>query len=147
MEQLSKSGSYTVGPIIKKKLEEQFWAGYCDDAKTKLIIDAVYRKYNYLIDPHTAVGYDVLNHYRHDTGDNTIAIIASTASPYKFCDSVLEALGEKKSAEGVSLIEKLSSITGTSAPRPLTELKNKAVRFTQTTSKSDMKQVVEGFLK
>lgn len=147
MEQLSKSGGYTVGPIIKKKLEEHFWAGYCDDTKTKLIIDAVYRKYNYLIDPHTAVGYDVLNHYRHDTGDNAPAVIASTASPYKFCDSVLEALGEKTDEDGVELIEKLSALTGTHAPRPLAELKNKTPRFNQSTNREEMKRVVEDFLK
>lgn len=147
MEQLSKSGGYTVGPIIKKKLEEHFWAGYCDDSKTKLIIDAVFRKYNYLIDPHTAVAYDVLNHFRHDTGDNTPALIVSTASPYKFCDSVLEALGEKNGAEGFELIERLSAVTGTTAPRPLAELKNKTPRFDQSTSKGEMKSVVEDFLK
>ncbi len=147
MEQLNKSGSYTVGPIVKKRLDEHFWGGYCDDVKTKLVIEAVYQKYNYLIDPHTAVGYDVLNHYRHDTGDTAPAVIASTASPYKFCDSVLSALGEKTDESGLALIDRLAALTGTTPPRPLTELKNKKVRFSQSTPKEEMKQIVEGFLK
>ncbi len=147
MEQLGKFGSYTVGPIVKKRLDEHFWAGYCNDEKTKSVIEAVYQKYNYLIDPHTAVGFDVLDSYRRDTGDNTAAVIASTASPYKFCDSVLSALGEKADDSGIALIDRLAVLTGTNPPRPLTELKNKRVRFTQSTPKENMKLVVEDFLK
>ena len=146
MSQLSEAGSYTVNPVIKNKFEEHFWANYCDDSKTKLVIDAVYHKYDYLIDPHTAVAFDVLNHYRYTTGDNKPAIIASTASPYKFCDSVLSALGDTTKASGIDLIDKLAALSGTTPPRPLLELKNKQVRFTGTTKKTEMREIVEEML-
>ena len=147
MAQLTDTGSYTVSPSVKNKFEEHFWANYCDDKKTKLVIDAVYHKYDYLIDPHTAVAFDVLNHYRYDTGDNKTAIIASTASPYKFCNSVLSAMGDYSKANGLELIDKLAQVTGTTPPRPLVELKNKPVRFTATTKKTEMRAVVEAMLR
>ncbi len=146
MSELSEAGSYTVTPVIKNRFEEHFWANYCDDAKTKLVIDAVYHKYDYLIDPHTAVAFDVLNHYRYETGDNKPAIVVSTASPYKFCNSVLSALGDNTKASGLDLIDKLAAVTGTKPPRPLLELKNKPVRFTATTKKTEMREVVEEML-
>ena len=136
-----------MNPTIKSKLDNLFWANYCDDEKTKLVIRAVYGKYNYLIDPHTAVAYDVLNHYRYKTGDYTPAIVASTASPYKFCDSVLSALGERTDASGLELILKLSELTGTTPPKPLLELGNKAVRFDMSVKKDEMLRVVEDMLK
>ena len=147
MQQLSETGCYSVTPTIKSKLDNLFWANYCDDEKTKLVIRAVYGKYNYLIDPHTAVAYDVLNHYRYKTGDYTPAIVASTASPYKFCDSVLSALGERTDASGLELILKLSELTGTTPPKPLLELGNKAVRFDMSVKKDEMLRVVEDMLK
>jgi len=147
MQQLSETGSYSVNPMIKSKLDSLFWANYCDDEKTKLVIRAVYGKYNYLIDPHTAVAYDVLNHYRYETGDYTPAIVASTASPYKFCDSVLCALGESTGQSGLELIQKLSEVSGTTPPKPLLELGSKAVRFDLSVKKEDMLGVVEDMLK
>jgi threonine synthase len=146
MKKLAETGVYSVNPAIKSKLETYFWANYCDDEKTKLVIRAVFGKYNYLIDPHTAVAYDVLNHYRYKTGDTTPAIVASTASPYKFCDSVLDALGEDTRLSGLELIGRLSEVTGTTPPKPLLELKNKPVRFDKSVKKEYMINVVEDML-
>ncbi len=146
MEALNTQGSYTVSSKIKAGLDKEFWAAYCSDSKTKLVIDATFRRYGYLIDPHTAVAYDVLNHYRHETGDQTPAVVVSTASPYKFCDSVLEALGHPTKASGVELIDQLAAVTGTLAPAPLQALKNKAIRFDLCVQKEDMDKVVETVL-
>lgn len=147
MKKLAETGVYTVNQTIKSKLDTYFWANYCDDEKTKMVIRAVYGKYNYLIDPHTAVAFDVLNHYRYKTGDQTPAIVASTASPYKFCDSVLSALGEDtRMKSGLELIDRLSEVTGTEPPRPLLELRSKPVRFDRSVRKEDMIKVVEDML-
>ncbi len=147
MNSLSKEGVYTANDKIKEQLNNLFWANYCSDEKTKLVINATFRKYDYLIDTHTAVAFDVLNHYRYDTNDETPAIVVSTASPYKFCDSVLDALGDDSGASGIALIDRLYEVTGVKPPKPLTQLKDKNRRFEETVSKEDMTKVVEEFLK
>ena len=74
-------------------------------------------------------------------------VVVSTASPFKFCDSVLDALGEKADDSGVKLIEKLASFTGNAAPAPLCGLDKRLVRFETVIEKQAMKQTVTEFLK
>jgi len=147
MKKLAEQGSYVINRDIHAKISATFWAGFCDDEKTKLVIEAAYQKYHYLLDPHTAVAFDVLNHYRHDTGDDTATIVVSTASPYKFCDSVLSALGHKTEAKGLALIEELRILTGIKPPAPLVRLSDKFERFTSCARKEQMADVVRSFLK
>ncbi len=147
MESLNSVGSYSVDQKIKNEIDKTFWAAYCDDNKTKLVINATFKKFAYLIDPHTAVAYDVLNHYRYETKDETPAVVVSTASPYKFCDSVLSALGYDSKLNGLELIDRLAQVTGTSAPKPLLSLKDKKVRFKTCVASEDMPKVVMEMLK
>jgi len=147
MEQLAAEGKYTVTDEVKAKLDAVFSGGFCDDDTTRSVIGSLYKNNGYLIDTHTAVAYKVLCDYRGETGDNTPSVVVSTASPYKFCDAVLEALGETADAPGLELVDKLSTVTGTAVPKPLETLKSKARRFNESVEKSKMKEVVEGFLK
>ena len=94
-----------------------------------------------------AVAANVLEQYRAATGDNTPTVVASTASPFKFCRSVLEALGETSFAAGTDIIAQLAQKTGKPAPAPLAGLAGKAVRFTDVTGKDEMTQVVTEFLR
>ena len=70
----------------------------------------------------------------------------STASPYKFCDSVLSALGEESDAPGTELIEKLSKVTKTAVPGPLAGLDKREKRFWIVVEKQDMRKTVADFL-
>ncbi len=146
MQALAEDGRYTVTPAVKQGLDAVFAAGFCDDAGTEATIGELFREKDYLIDTHTAVAYAVLRDYRARTGDETPAAVVSTASPYKFCQAVLDALGENGAVSGLEAVERLSARTGTRAPRPLTELKDKAVRFTRVAEKSAMRGVVLDFL-
>ena len=146
MQALSEEGRYTVTPAIKAVLDQLFWADFCDDERTREIIGNVYETEGYLMDTHTAVALDVLQKYRAATGDMTPAVVVSTASPYKFADSVLDALGEGGTAEGLGLIDKLSEATGTKPPQPLLALKGKRVRFDQVVEKDGMRDAVRAFL-
>ena len=94
------------------------------------------------MDTHTAVAYRVLEEYREKTGDQTLSVVLSTASPYKFCASVLEAMGVQEMRPGTQILDQLEEKTRTTAPRPLKELADKQVRFTQITEKEAMKDVV-----
>lgn len=142
MDSLALDGWYEIRGELKTKLAETFYAGYCDDAKTQETIARLWKDEGYLIDTHTAVAFDVLEQYRKDTGDETLTVVASTASPFKFCDNVLGALGVTEQAEGVAILEQLSQLTKEKAPKPLTELKDKTIRFTESVDTKQMLNVV-----
>jgi threonine synthase len=88
----------------------------------------------------------VLGKYRGRTGDNTYTVVVSTASPFKFCDSVLDALGKDASMEGLALIDALEEASDIRAPAPLKALRGKPVRFTGCVERADMAAAVERFL-
>ncbi|MBR6258928.1 MAG: threonine synthase [Oscillospiraceae bacterium] len=146
MTRLTKLGRYEVTPKIKSRLDNTFAAGFRDDEQTKQTIGEVFKKHSYLIDTHTAVAYGVLEDYRKNTGDDTPCVVVSTASPYKFCAAVLEALGDKEDTDGVGLIDKLSQVSGTKAPAPLAALKTAKARFDGCAEKDAMLPVVREFL-
>ncbi|WP_186564475.1 threonine synthase [Lawsonibacter celer] len=144
MEQLSATGTYQVSPAIQAKLDKLFAAGCCDDEQTRKVIGRMWKEHSYLIDPHTAVAFDVLEQYRAETGDPTMTLVASTASPFKFCDSVLGSIGVTELAQGTDLIDQLSRVSGIEAPAPLAALKEKQIRFDRTVAKEQMvEQVLE----
>ena len=129
MNVLAEHGRYEVSNTVKKRLDSQFYAGCCDDAGTSACMKRLFEEKKYLADPHTAVAFDVLEQYRAATGDMTQTLVVSTASPYKFAEAVLEALGEEK-VSGVAGLEKLSQVTGTAIPASLQGLGDKIIRFT-----------------
>ena len=142
MEQLKETGRYEVSERVRDKIQRLF-AGYCcDDAETQKIIGAIYRKFDYLIDPHTAVGFSALGQYRQETGDETPTVVASTASPFKFCDNVLSALGVTEQAGGLDVLDQLSQVTGEPVPAPLAALRSKQPRFHETVEKDHMVDAV-----
>ena len=85
-----------------------FYAYSTDEAKTLEVIKDVYNKYNYLVDPHTAVAYNAFKEYEKETGDKAITVVVSTASPYKFPQSVLEAfdIKEDDAFEAINVLSK-----------------------------------------
>ena len=102
------------------------------------MIYKMWKTRSYLIDTHTAVAFYVLEQYRAETGDQTPSLVVSTASPFKFCDNVLGALGVTNLAPGLGIIDQLAQATGVPAPAPLEALKGKPVRFNQATDKAHM---------
>ena len=147
MAQLNQDGRYEVSPVLRDKLGKLFAAGYCDDTRTQQVIGRMWNEHKYLIDPHTSVAFEVLDQYRKETGDASPALVASTASPFKFCDSVLGALGVTELEQGTAILEQLSARTGVAAPAPLAGLKDKSVRFAQNVEKDHMVDQVLELLK
>jgi len=146
MEQLNKTGRYQVTESVLEKIKEHFVSGCCDDPRTLNTIGKVYEGTGYLMDTHTAVAHTVLHDYRAATADDTPALIVSTASPFKFCDNVLHALGETELQQGTAILGQLTEKSGKPAPRPLATLEGKAVRFTESVEKEDMVTVVDRIL-
>lgn len=140
---LADSGKYEVSDEVKAVLKEDFYAGFCDDIQTKACIKNQFDNHSYLCDTHTAVAVKVYEDYREKTGDTTKTVIASTASPYKFSNSVLDALGEfNSSLDEFELVDRLYEVSKLDVPKSLAELKDKKVRFKDTIEKSDMKGFV-----
>ena len=147
MESLTKEGRYEVSDSIKAALREQYWGGFCDEAGTADAIADFYHHKGYLIDTHTAVAAHVMEQYRAATGDRTPTVFVSTASPYKFCNHVLAAIGETPKGDGVELLDQLHSATGVPVPRRLAALKGKERRFYLDCEKAGMDGVVLDFLR
>ncbi|MBR3753241.1 MAG: threonine synthase [Ruminiclostridium sp.] len=147
MKQLNETGRYEVSEDLKAKLKDHFYGGFCDETKTGQIIEKVWKEHNYLIDPHTAVAYQVMEDYRKASGDETTTVFVSTASPFKFCDNVLKSLGVAEVKEGLDALDQLNEVSGRPAPVPLASLRNKPVRFEGSVEKEKMMDVVLDFLK
>ena len=143
MHQLSETGEYKIPEKMQKTISEMFAAGYCDDEDTKRTIRKIFEEYNYLCDTHTAVAVNVYASYRTKTGDNTKTVIASTANPYKFSNSVLSAIENHiQSKDEFETVEELHEKTGAPVPPQLATLKGKTPRFTKVSAKEDMAAVV-----
>ena len=149
MSALNSEGSYSVGEDVAKKLTALFWAGCSNDAETMASIKACADEYDYVMDTHTAVAKSVYDKYVAETGDNTKTVIASTASPFKFNQSVLIALEDYNFVAGkdeFTLLEELSQKSGLEIPKSLYELRDKSPIFSLVCEKDQMQQVVSDFL-
>ena len=147
MKSLSETGRYEVSDHIREAVRETFRCGFCADDRTENTIGKLFAQSGYLIDTHTAVAYTVLMDTRAATGDDTPSLVVSTASPFKFCSSVLTALGVKEQRAGTDVLAQLSEKAGVPAPRPLASLAGKSVRFRGSVEKDDMAAVVRDMLR
>lgn len=148
MTALKTDGKYEVSEDVKAVIQDKFYGGFCDDQQTKDTIQQLYDEKNYLCDTHTAVAVNVYEQYVDATGDATPALIASTASPYKFSKAVLEALtpGAELPDNEFAIVERLNSLTGVPVPAPLAGLKNKTARFSDVVKADEMEDYVLGAL-
>lgn len=138
MENLSRDGRYALPGELFDKISEDFDAGFCDDAQTAETIRRLWEEEHYLADTHTAVAVRVYEDYRKASGDSTPTVIASTASPFKFCRAVIEALGGTLASDDVTQLDKLTEMTGAAAPAPLSALRGKQPRFDMVVDKEEI---------
>ena len=138
MQELNTQGVYTVPARLLEKIQSQFWAACCDDARAAEIIGRVYKEDGYLCDPHTASGWAAAEDYVTQTGDNRPMVVLSTASPYKFPAAVLTAIGGDTSGDEFTQMARLSQITGVPVPKNLASLQGKPEKHTQVIDKDKM---------
>ena len=143
MGQLSDKGEYTVSDELIASIKEIFSAGYTSEENVDSTIKAHFDGFKYLCDTHTAVAVKVYDDYVAETGDDIPTVIDSTASPYKFSASVLNALdGDTAQLDEFEMVDALNKATDADVPKPLASLKDKTVRFTDVCNKEDMSQMV-----
>ncbi len=142
MESLNTTGKYTLPESIMETLRTAFAGYWLDEAATSAVIRDTFQKDGYLVDTHTAVGLGCLRQYRADTGDKRKAVLASTASPYKFAADVCASLSIPAVEDDIAgLLNALSAATNTEIPAPLASVLTKAVRFTDVVKPCDMPSV------
>ena len=146
MAALSGTGKYEITADMKAQLAD-FYGNYADEATTAKTIKAIYEDCGYVIDTHTAVAAAVYDKYISETGDATKTVIASTASPFKFTRSVMDAIDSKyEGMDDFVLVDELSKIANVAIPNAIEEIKTAPVLHTKVCDKEDMKQVVKDFL-
>ncbi|MEG2429248.1 MAG: threonine synthase, partial [Oscillospiraceae bacterium] len=143
---LKNGGKYTVTESVKEKLQSEFFGGFCNDEETQATIKELFDKYYYLCDTHTAVAVKVFDDYTKQTGDKTPAIIVSTASPYKFTQSVLSSIKAPESTDEYEQILELNKISELEIPVALKELKTAKSRFDKSIEKENIKSEVKSQL-
>ena len=126
MKQLNETGSYTVRPETLAAIQESFACGWSSEAQVAEEIRARYEQDHYLCDTHTAVAFHVAAQHKRD---GVPMVVLSTASPFKFPRSVLEALGHAAPANDFEAMQQLEEATGCTAPASLSALRQKAERF------------------
>ena len=152
MKSLREEGYYEITEEQKEKLSD-FCGYFCDMENTKKAIASLYSKEKYVIDTHTAVAADVYGRYRAETGDDRPAVIASTASPFKFTRSVIEALesvrempGDIANMDDFDLADLLSEISGVPVPGAVEEIRTAPILHKKVVDAGDMPQAVYDFL-
>jgi threonine synthase len=147
MGKLATQGWYQISKGALDQLQSLFYGGFADRSDTSKSIKEAFEKYGYLLDPHSAVGYSVLQKFREETGDRTPAVLASTASPFKFNRAVLEAIGKDTShKDEFALLQELSSIIGQAVPAKLAGLKSLPEIHRGVCEKQGMAKVILEFL-
>ena len=138
MQQLSTEGFYTVPDDLKEAISGEFWAGCCDDEKTRQVIGRVWKEQHYLCDTHTAAGWAAAEEYVAATGDNAPMVVLSTASPYKFPAAVLTSLEESDETDEFMQMERLEQLTGVAIPGNLKGLQTRKELHTDVIPKEQM---------
>lgn len=147
MEALTREGRYTITPGMRAQLSD-FCGYYATEAEAAEVICQTFADTGYVMDPHTAVAACACRKYVEETKDRTKMVIASTASPYKFTRSVMEAIDAEKygKMEDFELVDELSALSGVMVPKAIEEIRSAPVRHHTVCEVAQMKQVVKKFL-
>ena len=146
MDALNQGGVYTITDEMKNQLSD-FYGNYANEKETTEKIQELYDSTGYVIDTHTAVASCVYDKYKKETKDVKPAVISSTASPYKFTRSVMNAIDHKyDTMEDFKLVDMLSEISKTEVPKAIEEIRTAPIMHNHVCEKNEMKQVVMDFL-
>ena len=146
MKSLSEGGEYTITEEMKAQLGD-YYGNFCSQEETANTISEINKDSNYVIDTHTAVAAGVYKKYVSETDDHLPTVIASTASPYKFTRSVMDALGEDhKDLDDFGLVDALSALSKVPVPRAVEEIRTAPVLHDKVVDAVDMPAAVKEIL-
>ena len=144
---LNRDGKYKINNYMKENLND-FNGQFATEEEVNDSINKVFKQYNYLIDTHTGVAYTCYEKYKKESNDDTKSVILSTASPYKFSKDVLNALGiNSYEDDDFTIINKLSHISNTTIPTPISKLKDAKILHNLSCEKEDILKEIKIILK
>ncbi len=141
MTDLAETGRYEVGEEILSKIQELFDCAYVTDEQTKEIIGNTYKETKVILDPHSAIGYDIAQ----KASERPIVSLA-TASPYKFSQDVLDSI-DLTSTDEMDAMKKLSAVCQDPVPKGLAELEELPIRHKEIIEVAEMKENVASYIK
>ena len=146
MSALTGNGKYEITEEMKAQLAD-FYGNFASEAETAAEIRRLYEKCGYVIDTHTAVASAVYGKYVAETGDHKTTVIASTASPFKFTRSVMDAIDTKYDVMGdFELVDELSKIAKVKVPGAIEEIRTAPILHDTQCDVDKMKDTVKSFL-
>ena len=146
MNDLATKGKYTITDEMKAELDD-FYGNYATEEETAKVIKDTYEKTGYVMDTHTAVAASTYKKYVAETNDDAVTVIASTASPFKFARSVMDAINpEYDKLDDFELIDELSKIANVKIPNAIEEIRNAEIRHNNLCNVDEMESVVKKFL-
>ena len=146
MSALFGNGKYEITGEMKAQLAD-FYGNFASESETAAEIRRLYEKCGYVIDTHTAVASAVYGKYVAETGDHKTTVIASTASPFKFTRSVMDAIDTRYDAMGdFELVDELSKIAKVKVPNAIEEIRTAPVLHDTQCDVDKMKDTVKSFL-
>ena len=146
MDELNGNGKYTITEDMKAQLND-FYGNYATEKETADTIKELYDKTGYVIDTHTAVAATVCDKFKKDVNDGNKTVVVSTASPFKFSRSVLDAIDPKYDAlDDFAMSDELEKVANVKTPKAIEDIKNAPVLHDLVINPEDMKKAVVDFL-
>lgn len=146
MNDLAKTGRFQVDIDFLLQKVPFVLAGYATDEEVRETIEAANEEFEYVVDPHTAVALSVYDDYDYETGDDTVPVIVSTTSPFKFPCTVLNSLEGTHEKDESKALKKLQEVTGLPIPEQIAKLGESEIRFNKVIDKHDIKNVIFDYL-
>ncbi len=139
MDELKNQGVYRLDGAQLDFLKARMAAGCADQDAASREIRRVFEEERYLIDPHTAVAVHVARQWKAQNQSERPMLVSSTASPYKFGRTVLDALsGGAVGLDDFDCCKKLSALSGVPVPSAIADLPGKKVRHQAVCDVDDM---------
>jgi threonine synthase len=141
MHELKEKGRYELSEENVKTIKTDFEAYYLDETDTSEEIDSIFKEHSYLIDSHTAIASGALKLFREESGDSSVAVVLSTASPYKFAEFVLSSISDIEENNS-DPIGRLKVLSGVEIPEYIKTIKTRPLRFKEVVKREEMKEKV-----
>lgn len=146
MKALTEDGAYTISDEMKAQLGE-FFGAYATEEETAAKIKEVYEAEKYVMDTHTSVAAVAYEKYKTATKDQTPTVIASTASPYKFTRSVMDAIDPAYDTKtDFELVDELNKISKVAIPKAIEEIRTAPVLHDTVCETEEMEAEVKKIL-
>lgn len=146
MNDLLKTGILKITEDELKNIQNEFYGEFANDEETVKTISDIYNEYNYLMDPHTAVGYSVYEKLNEELDKNIHTVIMSTAHPFKFPEPIAKALKLEENQEAYTILDKVSEIANIKFPEKLDEVRKSEIRFSTVINKNEINDYVKKYI-